>query len=63
MHLEGQGQHMTLDWVSRTVYIANTKSDISPSKIVQYQLDLESHSVLVSRSNNIGDIAVDPYSG
>lgn len=52
---------MTLDWVSRTVYA--TKGDDMYSSIVQYQMDLDSHNVLLSRHSKIGDIVVDPYTG
>ena len=52
---------MTVDWVSRTVYA--TKGDMQYSSIVQYQIDLDIHSVLLSRTTKIGDIVVDPYSG
>lgn len=52
---------MTLDWVSRTVYA--TRHDAMYSSIVQYQMDLDSQNVILSRHSKIGDIVVDPYSG
>lgn len=59
MHLKGESHQMTVDWVSRTLYIA--ESNITSSAIVSYNLDEGERRIVMERQSRIMDIVVDPY--
>ncbi|XP_052809891.1 proto-oncogene tyrosine-protein kinase ROS-like isoform X2 [Mya arenaria] len=59
LQLDSEGHHMTLDWVSRSLYV--TRSNQSHGAIFRYEMDKGIHSVVIERPAPIGKIAVDPF--
>ncbi|XP_061176227.1 proto-oncogene tyrosine-protein kinase ROS-like isoform X2 [Saccostrea echinata] len=54
---------MTMDWISRTVYIASVNTKTNTSTITSYQLDEAKQRVqLNGRRNIVGSIIREPYS-
>ncbi|KAL4233201.1 hypothetical protein ACF0H5_007885 [Mactra antiquata] len=61
MHLKGESHKMTLDWVSRTLYIAESNLTSDSGTIISYNLDERKQHVIMKRQSKIADIVVDPY--
>ncbi|KAK3578565.1 hypothetical protein CHS0354_025280 [Potamilus streckersoni] len=57
--LDHTGRDVTVDWISRTLYIL--ESNTTTSRILSYRLDQGRHSILLQRNSKFGNIVVDPY--
>lgn len=58
--LNGTGLDLTIDWISRTLYVVESDG-LNHSRIMQYNIDTREYKMFLSRSAYIGSIVADPY--
>lgn len=60
VNLNGKGQDLTVDWISRTLYVVEIFSS-GESSILQFNMDMGDYSILLTRNTSIGSIVANPY--
>ena len=60
--MSGMGRDLSLDWISRTLYVVENNGEQGTSSIMGYHMDQQLYTpVIGSEDNNIGAVISDPY--
>ena len=60
--MSGTGRDLSLDWISRTLYVVEKIGEQGTSSIMGYHMDQELYTqVIGSQDKNIGAVISDPY--
>ena len=60
--MSGTGRDLSLDWISRTLYVVEKIGEQGTSSIMGYHMDQELYTqVIGSQDKSIGAVISDPY--
>ncbi|XP_067675199.1 proto-oncogene tyrosine-protein kinase ROS-like isoform X2 [Haliotis asinina] len=57
--LDGVGKDMSIDWISRTLYVVEKMGDLN--RIMAYDIDKKMYREIMNRSVSVGSVLSDPY--
>ncbi|ESP04075.1 hypothetical protein LOTGIDRAFT_156686 [Lottia gigantea] len=61
MQLNNSVKDMTMDWVSRTLYIVEEGKGGESDRIMGYHVDQQKYQLVINRNTTIGSVLSDPY--
>lgn len=57
--LDGVGKDMSIDWISRTLYVVEEMGDLN--RIMAFDIDKRMYREIMNRSVSVGSVLSDPY--
>ncbi|XP_025097919.1 proto-oncogene tyrosine-protein kinase ROS-like isoform X4 [Pomacea canaliculata] len=61
VEMSGLGSDLSLDWISRVLYVVEKEPNEGNSSIMGYYLDQDRYTTIITRNDSIGSVVSDPY--